>query len=110
VCKAPMASMHTQDKQACLPRPDPVACCLSPLPVYSARVYSRGSGGGLQPSPCVAGGPGCAGSSLWIFLAMEGVFAVSRNWHRCAQVHLFPFPPPLVGVELGHERGSCSFL
>jgi hypothetical protein len=44
-------------------------------------IYSRGSGGGLQPSPHVAGGPGCAGSSLWIFLAMEGIFAVFRNQH-----------------------------
>jgi hypothetical protein len=82
-----------------------VARRLSPLPVYSVRVYSRGSGGGLQPSPRVAGGPGFAGSSLWIFLAMAGAFAVS-----CAQVRLFAFPPPLVGAELRRERGSCSFL
>jgi hypothetical protein len=25
-----------------LPRPDPVACCPSPLPVYSVCIYSRG--------------------------------------------------------------------
>jgi hypothetical protein len=58
-----------------------------PLPMYSACVYSRGSGGGLQPSLHVAGGPGYTGSSLWIFLAMAGVFAVSRSQHpvhRCA--------------------------
>jgi hypothetical protein len=38
----------------------------------------------LQPLPHVAGGPGCAGSSLWIFLAMAGVFAVSRSQHPSA--------------------------
>jgi hypothetical protein len=27
----------------------------------------------------------------------------------CAQVRLFAFPPPLVGLELGRERGGCSF-
>jgi hypothetical protein len=77
-------STHTRDKQACLPRPDPAACRLSLLPVYSVLVYSRGSGGGLQPSPCVSGGPGCTGSSLRIFLAMAGIFAVSRSWYPCA--------------------------
>jgi hypothetical protein len=58
-----------------------------PLPVYFVRVYSRGSGSRPQPSPRVAGGPGFAGSSLWIFLAMAGIFAVSRSWHpvhKCA--------------------------
>jgi hypothetical protein len=80
-------STYTRDKRACLPRPDPVACRPSPLPVYSAHIYSRRSGGGLQPSPHVAGGPGCTGSSLWIFLAMAGVFAVpgaSIPVHKCA--------------------------
>jgi hypothetical protein len=72
-------SIHTQDKRTCLPSPDPAAHRPSPLPVYSACVYSRGSGGRLQPSPCVSGGPGCAGFSLWILLAMAGVFAVSRS-------------------------------
>jgi hypothetical protein len=63
-----------------------------------------------MPSPRVAGGPGCAGSSLWIFLAMAGVFAVSRSWHSGAQVCLFAFPPPLVVAELWREHGSCSFV
>jgi hypothetical protein len=31
------------------------------------------------------------------FLAMEGVFAVSRSRHSCAQVCLFVFPSPLWG-------------
>jgi hypothetical protein len=66
-----------------LPRPDPAACRPSPLSVYSVHIYSRGSGSGLQALPHVAGGPGCAGSSLWafFFLAMAGVFAVSRSRH-----------------------------
>jgi hypothetical protein len=54
-------STHTWDKWPWLPRPDPVACRPSPLPVYSAHVYSGGSGGGLQPSPRVAGGPDVLG-------------------------------------------------
>jgi hypothetical protein len=85
------------------------ACRPSPLPVYSVRVYSRASGGGPQASPHVAGGPGCTGSSLWIFLAMAGVLCVQKL-ASCAQVRLFAFPPALVGAELQHERGSCSFL
>jgi hypothetical protein len=72
--------LHTHLGQASLTaRPDPAACCHSPLSVYSVHVYSRGSGGRPQPLPRVAGGPGCDGSSLWIFLAMVGVFAVSRS-------------------------------
>jgi hypothetical protein len=82
VCKAPTPSTHTWDKQACLPRPDPAAYCHpSSLPVSSVRVYSRGSGSGPQPSPHVTGSPGCAGSSLLIFVAMAGIFAVFRSWH-----------------------------
>jgi hypothetical protein len=30
--------------------------------------------------------------------------------HACARVCLFAFPPPLLGVELGCERGSYSFF
>jgi hypothetical protein len=48
-----------RDKEDRLPRSDPEACCPSPRPVYSVRVYSRGSGGRPQPPPCVAGGLGC---------------------------------------------------
>jgi hypothetical protein len=75
LCKAPLPA-HTLGTND----PDPAACH-TPLLVFSARVYSRGSGGRLQPSPHVAGSPGCVGSSLWIFLAMAGVFAVSRSQH-----------------------------
>jgi hypothetical protein len=50
------------------------------------------------------------GPSYGFFLAVEGIFAVSRSQHSCAQACLFVFPPPLVGAELGYERGSCSFL
>jgi hypothetical protein len=102
-------SIHIQDKRACLPRPDPVACHPSSLPVDSVCVYFRGSGGGPQPSPCVAGEPGCARSPLWIFLAMAGVFAVSRSQHPYVRGCLFIFPPPLVGAELGHEHASQFF-
>jgi hypothetical protein len=56
--------------------PPPFLCTLC--------VYSRGSGGGQQPSPHVAGGPGCAQSSLWISFAMAGIFAVSRSQYPCA--------------------------
>jgi hypothetical protein len=41
---------------------------------------------------------------------MAGVPVVPRGQHPCAQVRLFVFPLPLVGVELGHKYGSCSFL
>jgi hypothetical protein len=80
------------------------------LCTLSTFMLGRGSGGGPQPSPHVTGCPGCAGSSLWIFLAMAGVFAVFRSWHSCALGWLFAFPPPLVGAELGHKRGSHSFV
>jgi hypothetical protein len=69
-----------------------------------------GSGSGLQPLPCVAGSLGCAGSSLWIFLAMAGIFAVLRSQHPSACARLFAFLPPLVEVELEHECGSLSFF
>jgi hypothetical protein len=72
-----------------------MACYPSSLPVYSAHVYSRGSGGGLQPPPCAAGGLGCV-----LGWPMD---SLSYGRHsRCAQVHLFAFPPPLVGAELEH--------
>jgi hypothetical protein len=52
--------LHTHPGQASLsPRPDPAACHPYPLPVYSACIYSRGSGGGPQPPPCAVGGLGC---------------------------------------------------
>jgi hypothetical protein len=58
----------------------------------------------------VAGGLGCAGSSLWILLAMAGVPTVFSGPASCTGVRLFAFPPPLLGAELGRERGSCSFF
>jgi hypothetical protein len=76
VCKAPLPPHTTGTND-----PDPAACHPFPLPVYSVHIYSRGSGSRPQPLPHVAGGPGCAGSSLWIFLAMAGIFAVSRSQH-----------------------------
>jgi hypothetical protein len=77
-----------------------VACRPSPLPVFSAHVYSRGSGGRPQPSPRVAGGPGFAGSSLWIFLAMAGIFAVSRSQHPVHRCVCLLSLLPLWGMEL----------
>jgi hypothetical protein len=89
-----MPSTHTLDKQACLPRLDPVPCHSSLLPVYSVCVYSRGSGSELQPLPCAAGGLGCVLG--W------PVDSLSYGRHsHCAQVHLFAFPPSLVRAELG---------
>jgi hypothetical protein len=101
--KAPSPSTHTQDKQALLPRPDHAACHLSPIPVYSARIYSRESGSRLQPPPCAAGGLGCVFG--W------PMHSLSYGRHsRCARACLFTFPPPLVGVELARECGSHSFF
>jgi hypothetical protein len=40
---------------------------------------------------------------------MAGVTTGPRGWYPYAQAHLFVFPPPLVGVELRDECGSCSF-
>jgi hypothetical protein len=90
--------------------PNPAACRPFPLPVYSVCIYSRGSGGGPQPLPRVAGGPGCAGSSLWIFLAMAGVFAVSRSQHPVHRCACLLSLLPLWGVELESKHGSCRFL
>jgi hypothetical protein len=59
-----------------------------PLPVYSVCIYSRGSGGGSQPLPCVAGGLGC-------------VLGWPMNSLSYGRHSLFAFPPPLVGTELG---------
>jgi hypothetical protein len=87
----------------------PPFLCMHTCMCYFSSHPFWGSGGGPQPSPCVAGGLGCAGSSLWILLAMAGVPSVPRGWYPCARVHLFAFPPPL-GAELVHEHGSRGFL
>jgi hypothetical protein len=50
------------------------------------------------------------GPSPWILLAMAGIPVVLRGWHSYARARLFVFPPPLVGVELGHEGCGCSFF
>jgi hypothetical protein len=64
LCKVP--APPALDKQPCLPRPDPAARRPSPLPKYvclCAFIFPlmlfRGSGGGSQSLPCVAGGPVC---------------------------------------------------
>jgi hypothetical protein len=88
----------------------PPSCVHVPACVYFSSHPFWGSGSGPQPSLCVARGLGCAGSSLWILLAIAGVPAVPRSQHPCARAHLFAFPPPLVGTELGREHGSCSFF
>jgi hypothetical protein len=63
--------------------------------MYTVCVYFRGSGGGLQPLPCVAG-------SLGYVLGWP-MDSLSYGRHSCyTQACLFAFPPPLVGVELGH--------
>jgi hypothetical protein len=68
--------------------------CPASLPVYSAHVYSRGSGGGLQPPLCAAGGLGCV-----LGWPMDS-FIYGR--HFChAGACLFSFPAPLVVAELG---------
>jgi hypothetical protein len=86
--KASTPSTYTRDKRAWLPRLDPAACHPSPLPVYSVRVYSRGSGSRPQPPPCAAGSLDVCWVGLWILLAMAGISTVHE--------HLFAFPPPLV--------------
>jgi hypothetical protein len=90
--------------------------CKAPLPPHTRGTNDPDCLGlilwpvdGPQPSPRVTGGPGCAGSSLWIFLAMAGVFAVPGAGILCTGAPVC-FPPPLVGVELEHKCGSCRFL
>jgi hypothetical protein len=89
--------------------PDSAACHSSPLPVYSAWVYSRGRGSRLQPLPRVAGGPGCTGSSLWIFLAMAGIFAVSRSQHPVHKSTCLLSLLPLWGWSYGISVAAAVF-
>jgi hypothetical protein len=65
---------HTQDKAPCLPRLDPAAHHPIPLSMYSSLhvfifplIPFRGSGGVLQPLPCVAGGFGYVPGPLYGF-------------------------------------------
>jgi hypothetical protein len=98
---------HAWQEQPCLPRPGPAAhqpssLCMCACAVYFPLIPFRESGSEQQLLPCMAGNFGYVLGPLWIALAMAGVTAVPTR--------LLVFPPPLVGVELGHVCGGCSFL
>jgi hypothetical protein len=63
--------------------------------------YSRGSGGRLQPLPCVAGSLGCGLGPLygfsWLWQAFPLCPGASIPVYECTCLF---FPPLLVGVEL----------
>jgi hypothetical protein len=44
------------------------------------------------------------------FLSYGRHFCCVQKPASCAQVHLFVFPPPLVGAELERKPGSHSFV
>jgi hypothetical protein len=114
---------HAGDEQSCLLRRDPVARHLPappPLPTrfahlcmfvfFLSSLLGRVAVGRSLCSVWMAASDAC-GPSLWIALAMAGVTAAPRGWHPCACACLFVFPPPLVGVLLGHVcSGASSFL
>jgi hypothetical protein len=105
--KAQPSHTHIWDKQPCLLRPNPAAH--HPTHVNFPLIPFRGSGTGH--SCCHVW---LAALDVCQALSMDSP-SYGRHFH-CAQgpaslctMHMFVFPPPLVGVDLWRVWHSCSF-
>jgi hypothetical protein len=114
---------HAWDKWSWLPRPAPMAHLPFPHVHTPAHIYFfshpffGGSGCGLQSLLCMVGSLDACWALSMDCLSYSRCYhcAQGTQWNKpatCEHIHLFVFPPSLVGAEIGHVCvwHSCSFL